>query len=259
MKKSLLFLCLFITFISCKKDKEFSFEEKVYQKILLESCIEDDCTEVKINTAEIIDPVNDITTKINQNNLVIINDILSFDENPHDVSSYDEIVSSFINSFTEMAKKFPKDSFPWKGTTQNTVTFYNNHLLSFAIEYYTFTGGAHGYKGEKAVHYNPLTGEQYNNQELFKDWEGFSKLLESKLREQRGIDKEDNINSHGLLFDEDVFKMPENIFFYEESVIAYYNSYDITAFSDEPVRITFSKEEIEPFLNFLLIPNKSNK
>lgn len=253
MKKNLLFLILCVTFVSCKKDKGFSFEEKVYQKILLETCIEENCTEIKITTPEITPLESEAASKINLNNLHIINEIFSFDNMSNEVTSYNQIVDSFIAEYTNMAKKFPKKGMPWQGTATNTITFYSDELLSFSLLYYTFTGGAHGYEGEKAIHYNPTTGEQYTNEQLFKDWDGFKTIVEAKLRNIKELKKTESISSQELLFDEDEFKMPENIFFYEDSVVAFYNSYDITAFSDDPISISFTKEEVTPYLKLPLI------
>lgn len=259
MKKLIYLLLLPIVLVSCKNNSTFSFEEKEFSSTSEVNCTSENCTQITINTALITSPDNQKTQLINSSNIALINELLPFTDNEAEVDQYEEITASFIDAYEEMAKKFPSDAFPWKATVTNNITFYNQDLISFAIEYYTYSGGAHGFKGEKAVHYNPKTGHIYSNEELFSDWNAFQHLVETKLRVKKGINPNDNISQNGLLFDEDQFKMPENIFIYEDSIVAYYNSFDITAFSDEPVRIDIPKNEANNFLKIKLEPITTNE
>ncbi|MDM1347146.1 DUF4163 domain-containing protein [Myroides marinus] len=254
MKKTLLILFLSMAVISCKKDKSFSFEEKVYQKLLLETCVEDDCTEIKITTAEIIKPTDEISTKINQNNLAIITDILSFEDEKKTATTYDDIVQSFINAYTALVAKYPKATIPWQATADNVVTFYNDNLLSFTLDYYMSTGGASGFKGEKAIHYNPTTGEQYTNEQLFKNYNDFKQLVITKLKGSKSIDKGDTIQKDELAFDESSFQLPEDIFIYEDSIVLNFNSSELGALANKVITITLTKEEVAPYLSFDLTP-----
>ncbi|MDR0194213.1 MAG: DUF4163 domain-containing protein [Myroides sp.] len=254
MKKTLLILFLSMAVISCKKDKSFSFEEKVYQKLLLETCVEDDCTEIKITTAEIIKPTDVISTKINQNNLAIITDILSFEDEKKTATTYDDIVQSFINAYTALVAKYPKTTIPWQATADNVVTFYNDNLLSFTLDYYMATGGASGFKGEKAIHYNPTTGEQYTNEQLFKNYNDFKQLVITKLKGSKSIDKGDTIQKDELVFDESSFQLPEDIFIYEDSIVLNFNSSELGALANKIITITLTKEEVAPYLSFDLTP-----
>lgn len=254
MKKTLLFFLLCTAFISCKDNKGFSFEEKTYQKILLETCVEDDCTEIKIVTAEIITPQDEVSAKINNNNLVIINDILSFDDDKKEATTYDDIVISFTNAYTALVKQFPKATIPWQATANNTVTFYNDNLLSYSLDYYIFTGGANGFNGEKAIHYNPKTGEQYTNEQLFKNYTEFKQVVLNKLKEATKSDKASTTKSNVVDLDKNSFSLPENIFIYEDSVVLNFTNSELGAMSNKDVALNFTKEEIAPYLNFDLVP-----
>lgn len=259
MKKLIYLLLLPIVLVSCKKTTLFSFEEKEFSSTSVINCSPDNCTQITIKTAIITSPNNQEAQLINSSNIALINELLPFTDNEAEVDQYEEITSTFIGAYEEIAKKFPSDAFPWKATVTNNITFYNQDLISFAIEYYTYSGGAHGFKGEKAVHYNPKTGYIYTNEELFSNWNAFQHLVETKLRAKKGINPNDSISQNELLFDDGQFKMPENIFIYEDSIVAYYNSFDITAFSDEPVRIDISKEEAITFLKIKLEPITTNE
>ncbi|MGL4584210.1 MAG: PdaC/SigV domain-containing protein [Flavobacterium sp.] len=254
MKKILLFILLYAVFTSCKNDKEFSFEEKTYQKILLETCVEDNCTEIKIITAEITTPQDEVSTKINNNNLVIINDLLSFEDEKKEATTYDDIVISFTNAYTALVKQFPKATIPWQATATNTVTFYSDNLLSYSLEYYLFTGGANGFNGEKAIHYNPKTGEQYTNEQLFKNYTEFKQVVLNKLKEANKSDKTSTTKHNGVDLDENSFSLPENIFIYEDSLVLNFTNSELGAMSNKDISVSFTKEEITPYLNFDLVP-----
>lgn len=254
MKKILLILFLSIAVASCMKEKSFSFEEKVYQKILLDTCVDEDCTEIKITTAEIVDPQNEIADRINKDNLSIINEILSFENEKKQATNYDSIVISFTNAYTNMVKKFPKATIPWQAKANNIVTFYGDNLISFALDYYIFTGGANGFQGEKTMHYNPATGEQYSKEQLFKNYGDFKKLVINKLKELNDNGKEKATNISELSLEEDSLEMPENIFIYEDSVVLNFTTTDVSTVASKVITISFTQEEIVPYLSFELKP-----
>lgn len=259
MKKLIYLLLIPILLGSCTKNVNFAFEEQEFNGKSSLNCTTDNCTEITINAAIIVSPNNTASQLINQNNISLINELLPFTDSGTNVDQYDEITNTFINAYEEIAQKFPTDAFPWKASVSNNVTFYNQELISFAIEYYTYSGGAHGFKGEKAVHYNPKNGHLYTNEELFADWQGFQHLVKTQLRSKIGNEQDNIIDQDSLLFDDDQFKMPEDIFFYEDSIVAYYNSFDISAFSDEPVKIEIPKTQADTFLKIKLKPIVTNE
>ncbi|MEC4115724.1 PdaC/SigV domain-containing protein [Myroides phaeus] len=259
MKKLIYTLLIAIVLGSCTKNTNFAFEEREFSRKSSLNCTTENCTEITINAAIIVSPDNSASQLINKSNIALINELLPFTDSGANADQYEEITNTFIYAYEEIAQKFPTDAFPWKATVSNNITFYNHELISFAVEYYTYSGGAHGFKGEKAIHYNPNNGQVYTNEELFSDWPGFQQLVKSQLRSKIGSDQYEVIDQDSILFDDDQFKMPEDIFIYEDSIIAYYNSFDISAFSDEPVKIEIPKTQADTFLKIKLVPIATNE
>ncbi|TDS58187.1 DUF4163 domain-containing protein [Myroides indicus] len=246
MKKTL-YVCLsLLLLVGCKKKiaepVSFEFELQEFHKKSDVNCFEGDCTEVNISIPVIVSPTSDIAQKINQNNLNVIHDIVSFDESHSNAKNYGEVVDSFINSYEKMTAEFPDENIPWKADVSGEITYSNDDLLTFAVEYYTFAGGAHGFKSEKAIHYNPKTGEIYRTEDLIKDWKGLQKIITKHL----------NPDDISIYDENNQLIYPESIFFYDNSIVALYNSFDVTAFVDGPIKVEMSKEEAAPFFKINL-------
>lgn len=241
--KKIFCICLsFLIFAGCKKKTAeepvpFEFELKEFHQKSAINCSDGNCTEISISIPLIINPDNTVTQKINQSNLNAVHEIVSFDENRSAAKNYEEVVYSFIESYEKMVAEYPDENMPWKADIKGDISFSNDDLLSFTVEYYTFSGGAHGFKSEKAINYNPKTGEAYQTKDLIKDWDGLQKIISKHL----------NPDDISIYDENNQLIYPESIFFYNDSVVALYNSFDVTTFIDGPVKVEMNKTDAAPF------------
>lgn len=252
MKKILSALAISAVLLGCNTDRELQFELQEFHKKTELPCSEPNCTEVKIKVPVLTEPKNAIAKAINQTVLEEVRKIIAFDDLQSDAVTYESIADSFIHSFEDIKKDFPQESAPWEASVDGKVLFHNPNLLSIELEHYVFSGGAHGYKGYSALNFNPEEGTLYTQEQLFKDLNGFAKLVESRLRKEFDLEPNAPINSKGLMFENNAFKLPESIFFHQDKVVAYYNTYEIASYADGPTALPFTYDEIRPFLNLNL-------
>ena len=71
---------------------------------------------------------------------------------------------------------------------------------------------------------------------------------QNKFRQKFNIPAGKSINSKDVLFENDKFILPQNIFFKEDGLLLYYNPYEIGSFADGTKELLISYTEAEPYL-----------
>ena len=246
MKKIILLLVLTTFFVSCNEEKELEFTTETYTEKSTLPCT-DNCpmVEVKIPVAKNKDIVSD---SINKRVFAVVKSIIYFGEKPYTSTEYKGLLQSFIASYDEMKKDFPKDTFGWEGKLEGSIPYQTEKVLNYRIDHYTFTGGAHGYQGVRSLIFNPETGKILKNEDLFNDVNAFTKFAETKFRTAYKIPENDGINSTGLMFEDEKFTLPFTILFNEKGLVLYYNTYEVASYADGPKEIQLTYKELEPYL-----------
>lgn len=246
MKQIAYFLLIGLFVSSCEK-KELQFENIAYEKQSQKPC-DSTCTQVKINV-----PVaeNSPITEDSINNAVFntVREIVYFGEQPYNASNYQELMEKFVKSYIDVKTQFPDDRMPaWEATIEGKVAYRSENLINITIEHYTFTGGAHGYSGIRSIVVSPSTGKTIPKKDILKNESGFKAFAEKKFREKFNIPAKSPINENGLMFENEVFQLPETYIFSEKGLTLYYNTYEIAPYSDGPRELLLSYDEIKPYL-----------
>ena len=244
MKQYPLLLFLLLIFTSC--NKELSFENQTFEKKSDIPC-ENDCPKITIfipvaKNSSI--PADSINKKV----FSVVNEIVSFEENPSKYKNYAALTTAFIASYEEMHKKFPNETFGWEAKIKGNIEFESDQIINLKIDHYNYTGGAHGYQGFRSLLFDPKTGKAIFNNQLFKDIKKFKAFAEKEFRAKYKIPTKSNINATGLMFENDKFQLPQNIFYTDEGLLLYYNSYEAASYADGPKELLFSYNKINNFL-----------
>ena len=237
-------MCLIFT--SCKK--ELSFENETFEEKSTIPC-KNECPEITIEVP-VAKNIKVISDSINKKVFSVIKEIVFFGEDSTKVNDYQSLSKSFIATYEEMREKFPNDTFGWEAKIIGNVEFQSDSILNLKVDHYTFTGGAHGYQGYRSLLFNAKTGKAILNNQLFKNEKDFKAFAEKAFRAKYKIPAEANINATGLMFENDKFQLPQNIFYTSEGLLLYYNSYEAASYADGPKEILFSYNEVNKYLNF---------
>lgn len=244
MKHYTFLVFLFTILTSC--NKELSFENETFEKESTLPC-KNDCPKVTINIP-IAKNIPIVADSINKKVFSVIKEIIYFEEDTTKANDYNTLAASFIASYEDMHKKFPSETFGWEGKIKGDIEFESDQILNIKIDHYTFTGGAHGYQGFTSLLFNPKTGKTISDSQLFKNKNDFTAFAEKEFRKKYKIPEKSNINATGLMFENDKFQLPQNIFYTSQGLLLYYNSYEAASYADGPKEILFPYDQINPYL-----------
>ena len=236
---------IFLLVLLCGCNKELAFENKTFTQKTTIPCPEQ-CPQITVTVPLAQDGI--AADSINAKLYTTIASIIHFGDKPNPAKTYEALLASFIGSYEKMQREAPDEVFGWEGDVKARVAYQSADILNIEIKHYTFTGGAHGYSGLRSLLFNPDTGHSIETAALFNDVAGFRKLAEKEFRKKFGIPENAAINSKGLMFENERFHLPQNIFFTNEGLLLYYNAYEIASYAEGAKELLLPYSKIETFL-----------
>ncbi|MGV3460813.1 MAG: PdaC/SigV domain-containing protein [Flavobacterium sp.] len=263
MKRYLYTIFAIAFFASCQKEKQemavenesvdvekptsLAFEQKTYAK---ESRIcKKECTYVDIKVPEATGGDPAIADSINKALFKVSRSIVYFGEEPTNAKDYDELTSMFIQSYDNLVKKYPEEAaWAWEAKIDATKEYQSENIINFKVNNFMFTGGAHGYEGNRSVIIDAKTGATLKLDDIIKDKAAFTAYAETAFRKKFNIPAKQPINSKGLMFEKNIFTLPANIFYGEDGITLLYNPVEITSFADGAKTLFIPYSEADKFL-----------
>lgn len=245
MKKILMIVLFTSVMISCKKEekKEMTFKDQTFEKKTETKCKDAECASAII-TVPIAENGEFVGDSINNKIFSVVRSIVYFGEKPSDAKDYQGVLNSFIGAYDDLHKKFPKDTFGWEAKVNTKIKYESDKIINFEMTHYTFTGGAHGYQGLRSIIFDRATGRTLGYDDIFTDKGVVKKLAEEKFRIKYNLPADAPINSKGFMFENEVFELPQNIFYTDKGLLLYYNQYEIASYADGNQDLTLSYEEL---------------
>lgn len=243
MKKNIGILCFAFLIVSCKDKSALSHSKETFEQNITSDCAEF-CPYAKLEIV-LFDNKNQVSDSINTKIFEHFKEILSFEDEPHTVTDYNELLKSFLESYQKLQKEFPDESIGWEMDGTSEILFQNEKIINIKTEYYLYTGGAHGNSGVHSFFFDSKTGKNISKEKMFTDLNEFSRFAEKKFREKFNIRPESNINSTGFMFEDDVFHLPETILFTKKGILLLYNNYEIASYSDGQQELFIPFKEIK--------------
>jgi hypothetical protein len=223
-----------------------AFSNKAYTKKSTLPC-EGICTTVNIEVAE-AGGAGVASDSINKSVFNVVRSIVHFGEDPSSAKTYQEVMDSFVGAYDDLKKKFPNEAMPWEAKVKTTVDYRSDNILNVKVNHYTFTGGAHGYGGDRSLIFNPETGKRLTKKDILTDEKAFTAFAEKKFRDKYKIPAGKSINATGFMFLEDRFKLPDEIFFRENGLLLFYNTLEVANNADGSKDVLIPYAEAKPFL-----------
>lgn len=248
MFKNLPLLLAFILASSCSFEKTLQFEEITITQETFEACATENCPTINVQYIKAVE--NDTKSGILNKHIFesVTSKIAPNEEGSSDFSTIQDALEFFINDYNTLIKDFGNNFVSYDVDTFMQVSYQSEDFVSLELNYYLFTGGAHGYSGTQFLNFDVITGELLDQNSLFVDVEGLIRYSEKIFREQYQVPQERSINSSGFWFDDDQFHLPENIGFTETELILHYNQYEIASYAEGPIILTIPLIDVEAFL-----------
>jgi hypothetical protein len=83
---------------------------------------------------------------------------------------------------------------------------------------------------------------------LFKDQNAFRALAEKKLGNKYKISENKSINATELLFENNTFHLPQNLFYTDTGLFLFYNPYKTASYADETKELLLSYRDVNDYL-----------
>jgi len=248
VKKIALFICISTALFSCSKKENWTVEIQKHELKSSIACEENNCTYVSLSVPTIVTTNTDQNT-INEKVFLVIKQHISFENSTEKINNYTELMTSFIDSYNDIKKAFPNEPLAWEALVNGSSETFDNKSINIVLNYFMFTGGAHGNEGIISLFFDLKNGNEIEQKNLFVDFEGFKKEAEKEFRIQNALDKEDKINKNGHRFTDNKFKLAENIIFTQNEIILHYNKYEIAPYSSGVTTITLPMKDCKKYLN----------
>ncbi len=106
-------------------------------------------------------------------------------------SDFEKNIMEFSNEVEKASREWEKEAkkqgweiHPYDATTDFKVNYNDNNLLSISIDYYEYTGGAHGNCEKKTKNIDINTGKELALKDLFKDGVKYKDLINKEINTQ---------------------------------------------------------------------------
>jgi len=155
---------------------------------------------------------------------------------------------NYITSNEAIYNKIQGMSFNWESVKTMGVLLNENDLMSFYIESYAFTGGAHGLQTRDYYVINLQNGKLIGLNDIFAgDYEEeLITILNKKLRLTENIPMGQKLTESGFFVDE--IKPTQNLYITRNGIGFFYNHYEIAPYSNGPTDIFVPFSEIRKIL-----------
>ncbi len=233
------------TLYSCNERELVTFEKQVIKTNDFLVCNDIDCAIIDVQVLRATNK-SDVTAVVNSSIEKHICMTLNMEENKKS-NTINEAINGFNKVYQDILEEFPEETIPYEIKIRSELSFQNKKIISVLIDSYAFTGGAHGNKNTTFINFYSKNGQQINNNYLFKDFNKFRDFAEKVFRAKYTILENESINNPGFYFENNKFKLPENIGFTTDSVILYYNQYEISSYADGPIIVKLDKKEVAQF------------
>ena len=235
-------LLLFVGLLmACQPDKTPDIRNREYVGPACESC-----PVVNVSIVELLGN-SKLASSVNAAIREEIIELLDYDEE-RDASDIPGAIKAFQDGFLNMQEEFPEELTGWEASVKAFISYEDAELLSIKMDTYIFTGGAHGYPATRFLNFDKKTDKELDTPDLFRDPGEFSAFAEASFRAQYGIPSDAPINSTGFMFEDNGFKLPQNIGFTSWGIVLHYNPYEAASYADGALVLEFPHEAVHPYL-----------
>lgn len=242
-----IYFAVFI-FVGCTHEILQPDQHSFSQKKLLH-CASKDCPEISVDYILYPEQKNRETELNKTITAFIIKSLYLGDPNQTPpATSIQEASRGFIKRYWQDHAEFPDLAAAYFAEVSVSESYRSDMLLSLEMRHYKYIGGAHGYTGLRFANFDPSTGLELTNENLFTSYDSLKKFAETKFRKTFDISEQSNINADRFWFYNDTFSMPSSIGFRQDSLVLHYNQHEISSFIDAPIELTIGVDEIKEFL-----------
>jgi hypothetical protein len=165
----------------------------------------------------------------------------------------DEINSLFENFETVSAESGAEQANRWEVECEATIGFENNQLLCINIVTYSYTGGAHPNTYTQLVTVDKIAHKIIPVAALFADQTKVTQWLETEFKLAKNLEAQADLEQKGYFLKDGKFFLPDNVSFCKDSIVFYYNDYEIASHAEGPIELKFPLSQVKTYLEGSLV------
>lgn len=244
-----LLLAVFVA-SGCSFNTPLKFEKSSISAENFDSCLSLNCPSIKIQYLK-ASGNNQKSKKFNQHiEDALIDIVASAEDDRSYIAHVSDAVQFFIDDFKKFQEEFGNNYVDYDVDTFMQVSFQSENFVSIELNYYLYTGGAHGQSGIKYLNFDAKTGELLSDDNIFSLSDELIAFCENKFRDVYQIPKDRTINATGFWFENDTFHLPKTVGFTQTEMVLHYNQYEIASYAEGPIILTIPIEEVAQYLKY---------
>ena len=177
----------------------------------------------------------------NQINFFIGNGILDImglgDVEANTYLNFDKSIDQLQKNFNRLKNDFQDYGTGWTVSIQTIPIFSGDTIEVFAVESMTFFGGAHPNTNRRYYNIATSTGKILKYDDLGTNLVDLKIRAEKLFRQQNNLSEEELFNDRGYLFPNNEFVLSANFGIRSDSIILYYNLYEIAPYTGGPTEL----------------------
>lgn len=165
-------------------------------------------------------------------------------------ASKEELIEILFNEYNTFAEGVDDSSgfMNWTISVKADIVYQSNELLSFSLENYSYTGGAHPNTFVMYYNYSFVENKLLELEDIVTNTAEFSRVAESIFRTQFQVAAGQNLSEKGFMFDGDTFKLNQNFAWTGNHLIFRFNPYEIGPYAMGPQEIRIPVEAVKNLL-----------
>lgn len=253
IKKYFFAIFLLLLIVSCKKEEKFVIRKGLDYDIIQLSI---DSSQVKFDISyPYFKDESFVSKKLNSFiKSIIISDAenlkLQFENDASFESIINQIVISDLNSFRESNAVQTElnldtninisqdNSFYWYNTYSISVIKNDSNVICIESTRSFWQGGAHPNYYKVFFNINPANADTISILSIIKNYKKFETAAEKEFRRKYKINENMSYHERNIFWEDNKFKLSNNIGFIKDSVVVFYNNYDIAPYSEGSFEIT---------------------
>lgn len=258
MKTTIIYILISLLFlISCNYNKSESGNILEFREVEFSNsagdCEQDDdvCIEITINyqlveigPGQVVDSINHhIHESISTSLAGFIADSLGKSSDFGILSNY------IIRSYEDFREEFTDYANKWYVEIRSYFLRNDESICSMCIETNSYMGGAHGNDWLEILNFDSQTGKKISWKDLINDQNKFIHIAEKAFREDNELANDADLNEEGYFFENNRYRLPENIGLSKDGILFLYNTYEIAPYFMGRTSYTISWDQLEGLLN----------
>lgn len=153
-------------------------------------------------------------------------------------------IADFFTSYNDFKKDMPDAPQAWEVDTKGEVVYQTPQKVGVMINGYAYMGGAHPNSYLTYLNFDAQTGNQLKFADIISDTIAFKQLVEKKFREINKLAPNASLEEAGFMFPDNKFILPANIGLSNDSLLLYYNPYEIASYAQGPTQMNIAYTEL---------------